>query len=170
MSKTLCFFVTAFLSPFCPQPARADRDTFAGVTCASDIAKAITGRALSARPTVDLEKAHADIGLKGLGGDGEDEPYFLTWWEICKTRYLFISEAKHHVIKQVVRYDPAADGEFEILAGSCSLGENSLFLGIAKRAANPDHEVVRGWTIDEKNINLIPVERGTVHCAKEPGQ
>lgn len=170
MAKIRYLSIVMWFGLFCSEPAQADRDTFAGVTCASDIVKTIPGRKLSDGPVVALEQAHADIGLKDLGGDGEDEPYFLTWWEICKKRYLFISEAKHQVIKQIVAYDPPADGEFEILPGSCSLGESNLFLGIAKRSTSLDHEVVRGWIIDEKNIKLVPVQTGTVHCAKEFNQ
>jgi len=42
-------------------------DGFSGVQCNSDIAKALTGKRMSNESVADLEKRHADLGLKDLG-------------------------------------------------------------------------------------------------------
>ena len=44
-------------------------DAFDGVKCGSDIPKALTGKGMSNQRVADLEKRHADLGLKDLGGD-----------------------------------------------------------------------------------------------------
>ena len=63
-------------------------DAFDGVKCGSDIPKALTGKGMSNQRVADLEKRHADLGLKDLGGDEISEHLSTTSWLICGSEFM----------------------------------------------------------------------------------
>jgi hypothetical protein len=67
-------------------------DAFDGVRCGSDIPKALTGKRMSNQRVADLEKRHADLGVKDLGGDEISEHLSTTSWLICGSEFLLLED------------------------------------------------------------------------------
>jgi hypothetical protein len=60
MKLGILFLVTGLLFT----NAFGGADAFSGVKCGSDIPRALTGKRMSNQRVADLEKRHADLGLK----------------------------------------------------------------------------------------------------------
>ena len=65
-------------------------DEFSGIQCGSDIAKALIGKRMSNERIADLEKRHADLGLKDLGADEISDRLNSISWSICGSEYLVL--------------------------------------------------------------------------------
>ena len=57
-------------------------DGFGSVHCGADIPKALIGQTTSDERVVVIEKRHADLGLKDLGGSEISDRLFLASWRI----------------------------------------------------------------------------------------
>jgi hypothetical protein len=72
--------------------AFAGSDGFSGIQCGSDIAKALTGKRMSNERIADLEKRHADLGLKDLGASEISERLSCISWLICGSEFMLLQD------------------------------------------------------------------------------
>src|SRR2546430_17494674 len=72
--------------------AFAGSDGFTGIQCGSDIPKALTGKRMSNERIVDLEKRHADLGLKDLGASEVSERLSCISWLICGSEFMLLQD------------------------------------------------------------------------------
>ena len=93
-------------------------DAFDGVRCGSDIPKALTGKRMSNQRVADLEKRHADLGLKDLGGDEISEHLSTTSWLICGSEFLLLEDESF--VRDVLRVPPHSKTS-PFFIGSCEL-------------------------------------------------
>jgi len=67
-------------------------DGFSDIQCGSDIAKALTGKRMSNERIADLEKRHADLGLKDLGADEISDRLSCISWLICGSEFMLLQD------------------------------------------------------------------------------
>ena len=93
-------------------------DAFDGVKCGSDILKALTGKRMSNQTVADLEKKHADLSLKDLGGDEISEHLSTTSWLICGSEFLLLEDESF--VRDVLKVPPHSKTS-PLFIGSCEL-------------------------------------------------
>src|ERR1700758_214284 len=79
-------------------------DAFSGIQCSSDIPKALTGKRMAGQRVADLEKRHADLGLKDLGGDEISEHLSTISWLICGSEFMFLEDES--IARDVLKVPP----------------------------------------------------------------
>ena len=80
----------------------AQERSFDGITCQTNILKALVGRHMPNAKVADIESRYRGIHLKYLGGFGlPEDPYFLGTWLICGTEYLVLE--KQSIVRDVLQ-------------------------------------------------------------------
>jgi hypothetical protein len=92
-------------------------DEFSGVTCGSDIPKALIGKRIVNRRVVVIEGSHKDIGLKDLGGIDISDRLFLISWRICGTEYELLEDTKSMIIRDVLPFPLHSRSSPEAIGG-----------------------------------------------------
>ncbi|HTK95828.1 MAG TPA: hypothetical protein VL382_09330 [Terriglobales bacterium] len=81
-------------------------DEFAGLKCGADIPKSLIGKRDANEPVAALEKRHADLGLKDLGGTEVSDRLSLASWKICGSEYELLVNTKTGLIRDVLPFPP----------------------------------------------------------------
>jgi hypothetical protein len=128
-------------------------DAFNGVKCGSDIPKALTGKRMSNQRVVDLEKRHADVGLKDLGGDEISEHLSTISWMICGSEFMLLEDESF--VRDVLKV-PSHSKASPLFIGSCELnGKESkdILVAILDNEKATDASALSAkvaWKIDQK--------------------
>jgi hypothetical protein len=144
-------------------------DAFNGVQCGSDIPKALTGKRMSNQRVADLEKRHADLGLKDLGGDEISEHLSSTLWLICGSEYLLLEDESF--VRDVLKVPPHSKTS-PFFIGSCELnGKESKDILVAildnEKATDASALSARvAWKIDQKQMKFISVPVEGLRCPR----
>lgn len=134
---------------------------FEGLSCESDIAKALPGRRMSYGPVAAIEKRYEKLALKDLGSDEPEQGVSFSSWSICGDTYLTL--VKRAVVVEAVRIEGARIPLWD----ECKrAGETaaSPFLIIADTA--PAFRVARAWTIDYRAAKFVSVDPASLTCDK----
>ena len=100
-------------------------DEFSGLKCGADIPKALIGKHDSNDPVAAIEKRHADLKLKNLGGTEISDTLFLASWQICGSEYELLVHTRHSLIRDVLTF-PAHSAAAPMLIGRCSADGKQL--------------------------------------------
>ena len=147
--------------------AFAGSDGFSGIQCGSDIAKALTGKRMSNERIVDLEKRHADLGLKDLGGDEISDHLSSTSWLICGSEFLLLEDESF--VRDVLKV-PAHSKTSPFFIGSCELnGKESkdILVAILDNEKEPAASALTAkvaWKIDQKEMKFVSVPVEDLRC------
>ena len=79
-------------------------DEFAGLKCGADIPKSLIGKRDSNEPVAAIEKRHADLKLKNLGGTEISDGLFLASWQICGSEYELLVNTGQGLIRDVLPF------------------------------------------------------------------
>ena len=144
-------------------------DAFNGVKCGSDIPKALTGKRMSNQRVADLEKSHADLGLKDLGGDEISEHLSTTSWLICGSEFLLLEDESF--VRDVLKIPPHSKTS-PFFIGSCELiGKESKDILVAildnEKAADASALPAKiAWKIDQKKMKFVSVPVEGLRCPR----
>jgi len=144
-------------------------DAFDGVKCGSDVPKALTGKRMSNQRVADLEKSHADLGLKGFGGDEISEHLSTTSWLICGSEYLLLEDESF--VRDVLKV-PAHSKTSPLFIGSCELnGKESkdILVAILDNEKATDASTLTAkvaWKIDQKKMKFVSVPVEGLRCPR----
>jgi hypothetical protein len=144
-------------------------DAFNGIQCGSDIPKALTGKPMSNQRVADLEKRHADLGLKDLGGDEISDHLSTTSWLICGSEFLLLEDESF--VRDVLKV-PAHSKTSPFFIGSCELnGKESKDILVAildneKETGASALPAKVAWKIDQKKMKFISVPVEGLRCPR----
>jgi hypothetical protein len=144
-------------------------DAFSGIQCDSDIPKALTGKRMSNQKVADLEKSHADLGLKDLGGDEISEHLSTTSWLICGSEYMLL-EAESFV-RDVLKV-PSHSKTSPLFIGTCEMnGKESkdILVAILDNEKETDANALSAkiaWKIDQKKMKFVSVPGDGLRCPR----
>lgn len=153
-----------------PCPCHSQTNSFDGVTCKEDIAKALLGHYAPTGRVVVTEARYKGIALKNLWAYGEPpDPYRLQAWSICGRGLVLLVD-----LKQIVRDVVAAPPSPEDLANMATCFANGqkypeaiVFLRENLLSANPNPPRVRvghAWTIDMEKLTFTPIKADSIVC------
>src|SRR4030095_9607641 len=144
-------------------------DAFDGVTCGSEIPKALTGKRMSNQRVADLEKKHADLSLKDLSGDEISEHLSTTSWLICGSEFLLLEDESF--VRDVLKVPPHSKTS-PFFIGSCELnGKESKDILVAildnEKATDASALSARvAWKMDQKQMKFISVPVEGLRCPR----
>ena len=95
-------------------------DGFTGIQCGSDIAKALTGKRMSNERIADLEKRHADLGLKDLGASEISDRLSCISWLICGSEFMLLQDGS--IARDVLKVPPHSKAS-PLFIGTCEMNE-----------------------------------------------
>jgi len=148
-------------------------DEFNGIKCGDDIAKIMVGKQTNDANLVATEKRHFELKLKGLGGDGDvNDPYALTFWQICGNDYVFLlgrsPENKPLVIKDILAFPTLAQGEHRFGPSSCKVNKQEIPEVLAILKGDPAQQeslpAAHAWTVDSKGMKFTSVPSENLTC------
>ena len=146
----------------------AAEKSFDGISCQSDIAKALVGRHMPNGRSVDTEAKYAKLQLKNLGGfGGPDEPYILGNWLICGTEYLVLEHPTTSIVSDVLK-SPVAYAAASSAITICT-GERGREWSIAiafppKSMGRPPWLLPEIWEIGETTLKFRRIADGPFRC------
>ena len=144
-------------------------DAFDGVKCGSDIPKALIGKRMSNQRVADLEKKHADLGLKDLGGDEISEQLSTTSLLICGSEFLLLEDELF--VRDVLKVPPHSKTS-PFFIGSCELnGKESkdILVAILDNEKATDASALTAkvaWKIDQKKMTFVSVHVEGLRCPR----
>ena len=144
-------------------------DAFDDVKCGSDIPKSLIGKRMSNQRVADLEKRHADLGLKDLGGDEISEHLSCTSWLICGSEYLLLEDESF--VRDVLKVPPHSKTS-PFFIGSCELNgkENKdILVAILDNEKGTDASTLPAkvaWKIDQKKMKFVSVPVDGLRCPR----
>jgi hypothetical protein len=140
-------------------------DSFAGITCSTDIAKAMLGRHMTNEPIDATQARHKDLNLKNLGGDELDWG-FNTGWGICGDKY-FILIDKHDIAKDVLKLPPKSEGlPFQAVCKSPQ-GDQDLIGIVQDQPGAANLAAKAAWKIDDKKKKFAAVPVDGLTCPRD---
>jgi hypothetical protein len=144
-------------------------DVFDGIRCGSDISKALTGKRMSNQRVADLEKRHADLGLKDLGGDEISEHLSCTSWLICGSEFMLLEDESF--VRDVLKVPPHSKTS-PLFIGTCEVnGKESkdILVAILDNEKKTDATALTAkvaWKIDQKKIKFVSVPVEGLRCPR----
>ncbi len=159
---------------FSSSNARA-ADEFEAIRCGADVAQAVIGRKASAGNASALERAHRELGLKNLGGDGmPEDPYLLVEWQICQSAYVFLIDQKTRrgVIADALALPETLRDLPQSLPGAdCQRqgkpAEPHLFALLDKEVHAGRALAKKAWRMDPASMKFVAVPVEGLSCAPE---
>jgi len=144
------------LSGFCAHAHAAQ--SFQGITCQSDIPKALLGRTMPNERVVLTEARYKSIGLHDLGGFGveaEGDPWFLISWQICGREYVLLE--RHDVVRDVL-VAPQSASHIQSSIVSCTVDgveqKETAVLFIPPEDLKGPTKVDGAWFIDDQAVRF----------------
>jgi hypothetical protein len=151
-------------------------DEFAGITCAADIPKTLTGRREPNERVAATEQHHKELGLKNLGGSEISDRLFLASWQICGSEYELLVDSKTQLIRDVLAF-PAHSLASPMFVGACQADGKDMpevVLAVLNNSANynaRDRKQARtmlqataAWKIDESRAKFAKQSTETLRC------
>jgi hypothetical protein len=165
MKLGILLLVTGFLVP----NAFGGSDGFSGIQCGSDIPKALTGKRISNERVADLEKRHADLGLKDLGASEISERLSCISWLICGSEFMLLQDES--IVQDVLKVPPHSNTS-PLFIGACELnGKESKDIVVAildneKKADTSALTAKVAWKIDQKKMKFVSVPVEGLRCPR----
>ena len=144
----------------------AQERSFDGITCQTNIPKALVGRHMPNAKVADIESRYRGIHLKYLGGFGlPEDPYFFGTWLICGTEYLVLE--KQSIVRDVLQSPLLFERAQSVLA-DCTAEKGphwtTAVIFLPESRGQPPWSVEELWVIDEANLKFRRVHDGRVNC------
>jgi hypothetical protein len=149
--------------------AFAGSDGFSGIQCGSDIAKALTGKRMSNERVADLEKRHADLGLKDLGASEISDRLSCISWLICGTEFMLLQDES--IARDVLKVPPHSKTS-PLFFGRCEMsGKESkdIVVAILDNEKDTSASVLTAkvaWKIDQKEMKFVSVPVEGLRCPR----
>ena len=149
--------------------ALAGSDGFTGIQCGSDIAKALTGKRMPNERIADLEKRHADLGLKDLGASEISERLSCISWLICGSEFMLLQDGS--IARDVLKVPPHSKTS-PLFIGTCEMnGKESkdILVAILDNEEGTSASVLTAkvaWKIDQKEMKFVSVPVGGLRCPR----
>jgi hypothetical protein len=149
--------------------AFAGSDGFTGIQCGSDIAKALTGKRMSNERVADLEKRHADLGLKDLGASEISDRLSCISWLICGTEFMLLQDES--IARDVLKVPPHSKTS-PLFFGRCEMsGKESkdIVVAILDNEKDTSASVLTAkvaWKIDQKEMKFVSVPVEGLRCPR----
>ena len=165
MKPRILFLVTGLLVT----NAFGGSDAFNDVKCGSDIPEALSGKRMSNQRVADLEKKHADLGLKDIGGDEISEHLSTTSWLICGSEFLLLEDESF--VRDVLKVPPHSKTA-PFFIGSCEMsGKESKDILVAildneKETGASALSAKVAWKIDQKKMKFVSVPVEGLRCPR----
>jgi hypothetical protein len=154
------------------------QDGFDAVKCNGEVRAALLGKRMSDEPVAGIEKRHADLGLKDLGGDELSDSLNSTSWRICGKEYVVTSDSRG-TVRDVLTFPPHSRTAPQF-SGSCQANGQKLpgvVIGVldnrnAKGSAHysGDDETLlpatAAWKIDGKTGTFAPLKTAGLSCPR----
>jgi hypothetical protein len=152
------------------------RDSFDGVQCGGDVAKALVGHTLPNGPADETDARHKDLQLKDLGGDEITDNLNSVSYSICGSEYTLLVDHKDR-IRDVLAIPAHSITRPEFGDGYCKLGGNDTpYVVVAilrndsgKRpktmGADAQLPAVTAWKLDEKAAKFVSIPATGLTCA-----
>jgi hypothetical protein len=155
--------ILLIVTDFLVTSAFGGSDGFNGIQCGSDIPKALTGKRMSNERVADLEKRHADLGLKDLGADEISEHLSCISWLICGSEFMLLEDESF--VRDVLKVPPHSKTS-PLFIGTCETnGRESKDVVVAildnEKATDASALTAKvAWKIDQKKMKFVrlPVE------------
>ncbi|MBN2317913.1 MAG: hypothetical protein JXR49_02500 [Acidobacteria bacterium] len=148
-------------------PGLAGEVKFDGISCQSDIAKALIGRYMPNEAIFKTKAKYPNLRLTYLGGFGmPEDPYFLGTWVICGTEYLILenpSSIVQDVLKSPIPYTSARSTFADCTAEKGQRWPMAIIFQPIT-AGKPPLLVQKIWEIDESKIKFRSVSDGNFSC------
>jgi hypothetical protein len=166
--KTCITILSLALLLFCAVAA-SPRDGFSGVTCGSDIPKALIGRVMPNERVAVTESRHKDLGLKDLGGTEISDRLFCASWRICGNEYMWLQDS-HNVVRDVLTF-PEHSKRWPEFIGECQNNGKKVSGQIVAILDNEEGKDTLSakvaWKIDEKGAKFIKVPTDGLRCPRD---
>jgi len=144
-------------------------DAFSSVKCGSDIPKALTGKRMSNQRVADLEKRHADLGLKDLGASEISDSLSCISWLICGSEFMLLQDGS--IARDVLKV-PSHSKASPLFIGACELNgkENKdivvAILDNAKENAASTLTAKVAWKIDQNKMKFVSIPVEGLRCPR----
>jgi len=144
-------------------------DGFSGVQCGSDIAKALTGKRVSNERIADLEKRHADLGLKDLGASEISDRLSCISWLICGSEFMLLQDGS--IARDVLKVPPHSKTS-PLFVGTCEMNgkeSNDIVVAILDNEKDTSASVLNAkgaWKIDQKEMKFVSVPVEGLRCPR----
>jgi len=144
-------------------------DGFSGVQCNSDIAKALTGKRMSNESVADLEKRHADLGLKDLGASEISDRLSCISWLICGSEFMLLQDGS--IARDVLKVPPHSKTS-PLFIGACEMnGKESkdILVAILDNEKEPAASALTAkvaWKIEQKEMKFVTVPIEGLRCPR----
>jgi hypothetical protein len=166
-----------FLAALVSGAAQA-QDGFEAVRCGTDVRGALLGKRMSDEPAVQIEKRHAELGLKDLGGDEISDDLNSTSWRICAKEYVIVSD-QSGVVRDVLLFPPHSRAAPQF-SGTCQANGKKMsdaMIGVLdnRGAKGSSHYSARdgtllpataAWKIDEKTAKFVALPTAGLSCPR----
>ena len=123
-------------------------DGFEAVRCGGDVRAALLGKHMSDEPVAAIEKRHAELGLKDLGGDEIGDDLSSVSWRICAKEYVVVSDAKG-MVRDVLAFPAHSKSSPEFSAAECR-ADGKTVSGAIVGVMDAQRKVTAAWKIDQK--------------------
>jgi hypothetical protein len=149
--------------------ALAGSDGFNGIQCGSDIPKALIGKRMSNERVVELEKRHADLGLKDLGADEISDHFSCISWLICGSEYMLLQDES--IARDVLKVPPHSKTS-PLFIGTCELNGKEgkdILVAILDNEKETDASALAAkvaWKIDQKKMKFVSVPVEGLRCPR----
>jgi hypothetical protein len=144
-------------------------DAFNGIQCGSDIPKALMGKRMSNQRVVDLEKKHADLGLKDLGADEISDRLSCISWLICRSEYMLLEDESF--VRDVLKVPPHSKTS-PLFIGTCEMNGKEgkdIVVAILDNEKETDASALTAkvaWKIDQKKMKFVSVPVEGLRCPR----
>ena len=149
--------------------AFGESDGFSGIQCDSDIAKALTGKRMSNEKIADLEKSHADLGLKDLGASEISDRLSCISWLICGSEFMLLQDGS--IARDVLKVPPHSKTS-PLFIGACEMnGKESkdILVAILDNEKEPAASALTAkvaWKIEQKEMKFVTVPIEGLRCPR----
>ena len=162
-SKGLRFLPAIALAAVCGSAAA--KDGFEGISCSTDIAKAMLGRHLSSETIDVLQARHKDLKLKDLGADELDWGFDVVWG-ICGDKY-FMLVNEHSIVKDVLKLPPRSEGlQFQAVCKSPQ-GDQDVEGILQDQPGAASLAAKSAWKIDDAKKKFVAVPVDGMMCPRD---
>ncbi len=153
-------------------------DEFSDVRCGADVVKSLVGKRVTSGRVVEIERAHANIGLKDLGASPISDSIWFISWGMCGRDYSLL-EAGGRVADALAF--PAHSRRYPEFLGWCTRGRDTVQVVHAvldnprwRPAGQPVNlpgdstmlPAITAWKIDEASRRFVPIDTAGLRCSR----
>ena len=165
MTKTLGYVFSMLLSS---AQVHAE-DAFQGVQCGPDIAKTLKGQRVSDEAAAAIERRHAALGLKNLGGSEISDHLFVASWLICGKELALLVDDRS-IVRDILPF-PAHDNNSPGFTGACTVDgktvPETVIAVLRNEAGTGPLPATAAWKIDEKGARFTGIKADGLRCPRD---